>query len=59
MGVDNGDATSFEPFQARERKAFNGLALTIVRSKAGAAGKITVKATSDGLQSAAVSIQAD
>ena len=25
VAVDNGDATSFEPFQAKERNAFNGL----------------------------------
>jgi beta-galactosidase len=55
--VDNGDATSFEPFQASERHAFNGLALVIVRSKPGAAGNIQLKATSDGLTTAETSIQ--
>ena len=30
-GVDNGNAASVEPFQADSRKAFNGLALLIVR----------------------------
>ncbi|HKB90491.1 MAG TPA: beta-galactosidase GalB [Opitutaceae bacterium] len=54
--VDNGDATSFEPFQATERKAYNGLCLVIVRSKAGEAGKIVLKAKSAGLDSAEVSI---
>ena len=36
--VDNGNAASVEPFQADRRKAFNGLALLIVRSRAGEAG---------------------
>ncbi len=55
--VDNGDATSFEPFQARERKAYNGLALVIIRSKSGEAGKISLKATSDGLETAQTTIE--
>jgi beta-galactosidase len=54
--VDNGDATSFEPFQASQHKAFNGLALVIVRSKAGEGGKITLKAASEGLDSAQTEI---
>jgi len=47
--VDNGNAASVEPFQADHRKAFNGLALLIVRSRAGEAGRIQVTATSQGL----------
>jgi len=50
--VDNGNAASVEPFQADHRKAFNGLALLIVRPEAGHAGTIRVEATSDGLRSA-------
>jgi beta-galactosidase len=46
--VDNGNAATVEPFQANQRKAFNGLALLIVRSKA-EAGKIHITAASDGL----------
>ncbi len=49
IATDNGDATSFESFQSKERRAFNGLALVIVRTKPGAAGTITVRAESDGL----------
>jgi len=55
--VDNGDATSFEPFQAKERNAYNGLALVIVRSKAGEGGEITLKATSPGLENAQTTIR--
>lgn len=49
VATDNGDATSFESFQAKERAAYNGLALVVVRTKAGEAGTITVRAKSDGL----------
>ena len=56
VATDNGDATSFEPFQAPERNAFNGLALVIVRAKAGQPGALRLKATSDGLKEATVKI---
>ena len=57
VAVDNGDATSFEPFQAGERRAYNGLALVIVRTKAGEPGVITLKAQSAGLTAAEISLQ--
>jgi beta-galactosidase len=50
VATDNGDATSFESFQSPDRKAFNGLALVIVRAKAGQTGRITLKAQSEGLR---------
>ena len=50
VATDNGDATSFESFQAPERKAYNGLALVIVRAKSGQAGKIMLTAEADGLK---------
>jgi beta-galactosidase len=56
VATDNGDATSHEPFNQPDRDAFNGLALAIVRAKKGATGRITVKATSAGLQSSSVTI---
>ena len=52
IAVDNGDATSFEPFQANERNAYNGRALVIVRSEAGVPGVIVLKAASSRLASA-------
>jgi beta-galactosidase len=58
VAVDNGDATSFEPFQASQIKAYNGLCLVIVRAKAGEKGEFTVKATSDGLAPASVVVKA-
>jgi beta-galactosidase len=57
VAVGNGDATSHEPYQAMQRKAFNGLCLAIVRSKTGEAGKVTLKAESNGLLAAEVVIE--
>jgi beta-galactosidase len=56
--VDNGNAATTEPFQADQRKAFNGLALLIVRSTAGQTGKIKVTATSEGLAKATAEVTA-
>ncbi len=47
--VDNGNPATVEPFQADCRKAFSGMALLIVRSERGKAGRIRVAANSDGL----------
>lgn len=57
IAVDNGDATSFEPFQAKERNAYNGLCLAIVRST-GQPGRIRLKATAPGLRPATVDLKA-
>ncbi len=54
--VDNGNASTTEPFQADYRKAFNGLALLIVRSQLSQDGKIQIEATSDGLRQAKVEL---
>jgi beta-galactosidase len=56
VAVDNGDATSHDPFQASYRKAYNGLCLVIVRIEKGAAGSFTVKAESKGLKAATVKV---
>jgi beta-galactosidase len=56
VAVDNGDPISFEPFQATQRKAFNGLALVIVRAKPGSSGPFTVHAAADGLAPAQIAI---
>jgi beta-galactosidase len=50
VATDNGDPTSFESFQAHDRKAFNGLCLAIVRAKPGKPGKIKLTAKTDGLK---------
>jgi beta-galactosidase len=54
--VDNGSPISHESFQANHRKAFNGLALAII--KAGdKTSNVTLTASSAGLQPATVAIQ--
>lgn len=57
VATDNGDATSFESFQSKERNAYNGLCLVIVRSAGGKGGTIKLTAESDGLKAATVSIK--
>ena len=56
VAVDNGDATSHDPFQASQRKAYNGLCLVIVKAEKGATGSFTVKADSKGLKGAAATV---
>lgn len=56
VATDNGDAADLVSFVSKERKAFKGLALVIVRAKK--AGVITVTATSNGVASAQVVIRA-
>jgi beta-galactosidase len=58
VATDNGDPTSFEPFPSPERKAFSGMCLAIVRSKAGQPGRIRLTAKSEGLTGATVVIDA-
>jgi beta-galactosidase len=57
IATDNGDATSHEFFQSQARKAFNGMALAIVRAKPGEAGEITVRAVAEGLEAAEVKLR--
>ena len=55
--VDNGDNSSHEKFQASQRRAYQGLALAMIKAKA-ARGRITITASSPGLASASVSLTA-
>ena len=57
VATDNGDATSFVPFQNHERPAYNGMALVIVKAKKGKKGKFYIKAQSAGLVSKALAIE--
>lgn len=57
IGVESGDMRDLSSPKAKERKAFNGLCLAIVQSEK--PGKITVKAVSEGLKEASVSIKAE
>lgn len=54
VAVGNGDAASHEPFQAKQRKAFNGLCQVIVKAKAGEKGSMTLKAEAEGLEKAEI-----
>jgi len=58
VAVGNGDAASHEPFQVKQRKAFNGLCLVILKAKAGQPGKLVLKAQSEGLVPAVVEVSA-
>jgi beta-galactosidase len=52
VAVDNGDPTDMTAFPSKSRKAFNGLALVIVRARRGESGQIIVAARSEGLTEA-------
>ena len=56
VATDNGDPTDMTPFPSHERKAFNGLALVIVKAKPEQTGKITLTAKSEGLTMASATI---
>lgn len=56
--VGNGNAASLESFQADYRKAFNGQCLAILKSTENA-GTIKITATSEGLESDALSVTSE
>jgi beta-galactosidase len=56
VGVDNGLQTSHESFKAHDRKAFNGLCLSVIQSTE-KAGRITLEAKSDGLKESSIVIE--
>jgi beta-galactosidase len=58
VATDNGDPTDVTAFSSKDRKAFNGLALVIIRAKRGQRGDIAVIAKSDGLEEGRTKITA-
>ncbi|GAA4171158.1 beta-galactosidase GalB [Sphingobacterium ginsenosidimutans] len=56
VSTDNGNAIDFTSFQSHSRKAYNGMALVIVKAKKGEKGEIRIKATSKELNLASVKI---
>src|SRR5208337_4367327 len=56
MATDNGDPTDMNIFSSPQRKAFNGLAMAIVKAKRGQSGTITLTARSEGLEPASATI---
>lgn len=57
VATDNGDPTDMTAFPSKDRKAFNGLALAIVKAKTGATGKIIITARGKGLEDGTVSVE--
>jgi len=56
VSTDNGNAIDFTSFQSHSRKAYNGMALVIVKAKKGEQGAIRIKASSKGLKVASVNV---
>jgi beta-galactosidase len=54
--VDSGSIASHEPFQASQRKNFQGRCVAMVKA-AGASGRITLTATADSLTEASVTLE--
>ena len=54
--VDNGDITSHEPYQAKQRKAYQGSCIAIIKATADS-GDIIISAKSSGLTEASVTIK--
>ncbi len=57
--TDNGDPADLVSFASKEREAFSGLALVIIRSKKSKAGVIKITASSQGLIPATVEIKSN
>ncbi|KAL5001347.1 glycoside hydrolase superfamily [Aspergillus recurvatus] len=58
VATDNGFPADYTAFPSHERKAFNGLALCIVRGISSAPGDIVLKASSEGVGGAEIVIRA-
>jgi beta-galactosidase len=58
VATDNGDPTDLVAFPSKDRKAFRGLALVIVRpDQGGGTGAVTVTAKANGLETAQVTLK--
>lgn len=55
--VESGDNSSHEPFQASERRAYQGRCFAIVKANR-APGKVTIEASASGLRSSSITINA-
>ncbi|POS69075.1 beta-galactosidase [Diaporthe helianthi] len=56
VSTDNGDPTDFTPFPSKDRNAFRGLALAIVRAPAGSTGPLIVTAQAAGLKTGEITL---
>ena len=57
VATDNGDPRDLTSFGSSERKAFNGLALAVVRGRESVSGPITLSAHGDGLKGARIVVE--
>jgi beta-galactosidase len=57
IATDNGDPSNLISFASKERRAFNGLCLVIVRGKSNQTGIIKLRAASRGLKDGTISIK--
>ncbi|HKZ67840.1 MAG TPA: beta-galactosidase GalB [Chitinophagaceae bacterium] len=57
VATDNGDPANLESFASKQREAYFGLVLAIVRSEKGKPGAIKISASSEGLKMATVEIK--
>jgi len=57
VATDNGQPTNLVLFPSHEREASNGLYLVIIRGKKGQPGTVKLKAESDSLEGATVTLQ--
>ncbi len=55
IAVDNGNMMDHDPFQATERKLYQGNALAILRAT-GSSGQVTVTAAADGIPAASLTL---
>jgi beta-galactosidase len=55
IAVDNGNMLDHDPFQATQRKLYDGHAVAILRAT-GAAGRVTVTARADGVAPASITL---
>ncbi|RYP85001.1 hypothetical protein DL769_001057 [Monosporascus sp. CRB-8-3] len=57
VATDNGDPADMVAFPSKERKAFGGLSLVIVKARKGEAGEIKVTASGDGLEDGGIIVE--
>ena len=57
IAVDNGNLVDHDPFQATDRKLFEGHAIAVLRGTA-PSGTVTLTATTEGVQPATVTLKA-
>ena len=57
VATDNGDATDFTSFQSKERNAYNGLALVVLRSHYQEKGKVVLTVEAKGFRKQKITLE--